>query len=139
MRVRLIAPALLVGLVTAHEMLVPAPAKPVQARTECGDPFDPVWDIMTQDRGSDSMGCRGCHIGPQPGFGPWFGDTKEDVRATFETGINPDGDDLGVIPVDGGRDGQLGQFLHNNIMPLFGTYWGDDELALLDAWLITYE
>lgn len=139
MSVRITVPVLVVAIFVVFGMIIPTRATSRTVRTECENPFDPVWAIMTQDRGADSMGCRGCHIGPQPRLRPWFGDTEEDVLATLETGISPDGTNVGFVPVEGGRFGSLGSVLHSCFMPFNGTCWGDDELALLDAWLINYE
>ena len=107
------------------------------------DLFDPVWATMTQPEGGDSPGCRGCHIGPAPSFGRWFGDTREDVLNYF---INGDG----MILVAGGRQGTLAEALGlvagtNPFMPrdapLDGRFWVDDaslgltELTDLGNWL----
>src|SRR3989442_884586 len=64
------------------------------AHAQC-DPFGPVWATMTQEQGGDRPGCRGCHIGPNPSSGRWFGDTEEDVLAYFTSGA-------GMILVSGG-------------------------------------
>jgi hypothetical protein len=103
-----------------------------------GDLFAPVFAIMDGVQGPDAMGCRGCHIGPKPGYGPWFGDDKATVLQTLETGMTPDGMTI-QPPVQGGRYGTMGSFLHSGIMPLGGTPWDDDQLTILDKWLITYE
>ncbi len=103
-----------------------------------GSPFDPVFAIM--NRPPSQMGCAGCHINSRAQQGiPWFGKDKASVLQTLETGITPDGDQLPVIPVEGGRSGILGDYLHNGIMPLNGTPWTDAQLEILDRWLITYE
>jgi hypothetical protein len=112
------------------------PAPPIVIQ---GDLFDPVFAIMNDGRGPDSLGCRGCHIGPQPGFGPWWGDDRDTVLATLESGVTPDGQVLDPPPLDGGRKGILGRFVHQGTMPLGGMQWDDDSLAILDKWLQTYE
>jgi hypothetical protein len=68
------------------------------------DPFDPVWATMTQEHGGDSPGCRGCHIAPRPMFGPWFGDTEEEVLSYFLEGN-------GMVLVAGCRESRLAQAL----------------------------
>jgi len=96
------------------------------------NPFDPVFAIMTQDRGRDSQGCRGCHIveDPSMAIGPYFGNTQDEVENTFLT--YGDG-----ILIEGGRDSILATFLREGLMPLGGTPWCDAELELLYAWLDT--
>lgn len=94
------------------------------------DPFDPVFAIMTQDRGRDSQGCRGCHIveDPSMAIGPYFGNTQDEVEYTLIT--YGDG-----ILIEGGRDGELAFLLREGTMPLGGTRWCDAELELLYVWL----
>jgi len=96
------------------------------------NPFDPVFEIMTQVRGRDSQGCRGCHIveDPSMAIGPYFGNTQDEVEDTFLT--YGDG-----IYIEGGRDSILATFLREGLMPLGGTPWCDAELELLYAWLDT--
>lgn len=93
------------------------------------DPFDAVYALMTQDRGPDSPGCRGCHIGPEPAIGPYFGNTQDEVLNTFTV----DRPDL----IDGGRGSILAGFLRDGLMPLGGSLWTNCELELLYAWLDT--
>jgi hypothetical protein len=105
---------------------------------QCGDLFDRVFAVM--NRSPKHRGCMGCHIAPEPVPNiPWFGKDKESVLQTLETGITPDGQQLSQIPVEGGRSGELGFFLHNAVMPLGGKPWADKQLMRLDDWLITYE
>ncbi len=103
-------------------------AAPRIARAQT-DPFDPVWAIMTQPLGIDSKGCRGCHVGPDPGLGPYWGDDQATVRQSIEA--------AGLVV--GGRMSYLASRLRAGDMPLFGMPWEADDLTLLDAWLITYE
>jgi hypothetical protein len=107
------------------------------------DPFDPVWNTMTQPAGGDSPGCRGCHIAPQPGFGRWFGDTRDEVLSYFVDGP-------GMFLVAGCRNGRLatalglveGQppFMPRDA-PIDGRFWMDcpdaglTELTDLGNWL----
>ncbi len=91
------------------------------------NPFDAVFALMTQDRGPDSPGCRGCHIGPGPAIGTYFGDTQDEVEMTFTV----DRQDL----IEGGRGSTLASFLRDGLMPLSGSLWTDCELELLYAWL----
>lgn len=115
----------------------------LQSFAEPTDPFDPVWNTMTQVEGGDSPGCRGCHIAPEPGFGPWFGDTRDDVLAYFISGP-------GASLVAGCRQSLLaaslglvdGQppFMPRDA-PFDGRFWVDDpnlgltELTDLGIWL----
>ena len=94
------------------------------------NPFDPVFAVMTQDRGPDSQGCRGCHICELPctPIGPYFGNTQDEVENFFLTF----GD--GFL-IEGGRDSILAGLLRDGVMPLGGTPWCDAELELLYAWL----
>lgn len=96
------------------------------------NPFDPVFAIMTQDRGPDSQGCRGCHIveDPSMAIGDYFGNTQDEVEDTLIT--YEDG-----ILIQGGRDSILATFLREGLMPLGGTPWCDAQLELLYAWLDT--
>ncbi len=107
------------------------------------DLFDPVYATMTQQSGGDSPGCRGCHIGPRPEFGQWFGDTQERVLSFFLEGPG-----MGLI--SGCRDsilaGALGlvdglpPFMPRDA-PLDGRFWVDcpesgvTELTDLATWL----
>lgn len=95
-----------------------------------GNPFDAVFAVMTQDRGPDSPGCRGCHIGEQPAFGPYFGNTQDEVENGIITYDN------GRL-IQGGRDSILANYLRDGVMPPpgFGAQWTDCELELLYAWL----
>ena len=108
-----------------------------------GDLFDPVWATMTQQAGGDSPGCRGCHIDPQPGFGRWFGDTREDVLSYFVEGF-------GMPLVAGCRESRLAAALGlvdgvppfmPRDAPIDGRFWMDcptaglTELTDLGNWL----
>lgn len=99
------------------------------------DFFGPVFAIMNAERGPDSMGCRGCHIGPEA-FIPW-GDARDEVLQTLEDRDPATGEVRGLV--SGGREGQLAQLLHGGQMPYGGVQWSQVELDLLDAWLTTYE
>lgn len=88
--------------------------------------FDAVFAIMTGDPGQ--MGCRGCHVGPKPGFGPWWGNNEATVYNSLVTGMTPDMETLDPIPVDGGRNGVLGVYLTEATMPLFGSRWTQEQL-----------
>jgi hypothetical protein len=101
------------------------------------DPFDAVFNIMNRPR--SQKGCLGCHIGPERTTFTWFGWDRDSVLLTLETGIDPEGEELPRIPVEGGRFGILGTWLHEGIMPLGGTAWEKRDLKLLDRWLIQYE
>ncbi len=92
------------------------------------NPFDAVFVIMTQDRGPDSPGCRGCHIGEQPAFGPYFGNTQDEVENGIITYDN------GRL-IDGGRDSILASYLRDGVMPFGGAQWTDCQLELLYLWL----
>lgn len=105
--------------------------------TPVPNPFDPVWEIMNRDR--QNKGCVNCHIAPDPRIGFWFGADKESVLFTLLTGINPNGDVLDTIPVEGGRFSLLGQWLHQGVMPLGGQQWDENDLLILDRWLILFE
>jgi hypothetical protein len=130
-------PIVLIGIVAASTWVAPG-ASPCRAAAHRNlDLFGPVFSIMNNT--GDNMGCIGCHIGDKPTGFLWFGGDQATVLQTFETGVTPDGEVIGPIPVDGGRNGLLAFLLHNGYMPRYGTPWGDDELALLDAWLSTYE
>lgn len=93
------------------------------------NPFDAVFALMTQDRGLNSPGCRGCHIGEEPAFGPYFGNTQDEVEnyfVTFEDGRL----------IAGGRDSVIARFLRMAIMPPPpGAQWTDCQLELLYLWL----
>src|SRR5262249_31614109 len=103
-RVRLLV---LTGVVLAGVALFvqPQPRARVMAGGCCPDRFDPVFEIM--NRPGSKMGCLGCHIGPRPGIGPWFGPDQDSVRTSLETGITYDGQEMSQVPVDGGRSGYL--------------------------------
>lgn len=116
------------------------------AHAQCG-PFAPVWATMNQEQGGDRPGCRGCHIGPGPAYGRWFGDTEEEVLAYFTSGP-------GMILVSGGRQSTLAAALGlidgiSPYMPRFapidGRFWVDDpdqgltELTDLGNWLDTID
>ncbi len=92
------------------------------------NPFDAVFAIMTQDRAPDSPGCRGCHIGEQPAFGPYFGNTQDEVENGIITYDN------GRL-IDGGRDSILASYLREGVMPPRGAQWTDCQLELLYLWL----
>jgi len=137
MRRSAIVSILFVMFVAAYTLIAPVAAP---SRTlGCGpDLFGPVWDIM--NRIPENMGCVGCHIADEPSFGPWFGFDRDSVYTTLVTGVDPNGDLVFDPPlVDGGRSGTLAINLHNGFMPLRGQPWGDQELAILDDWLITFE
>jgi|SRR6516225_1454440 hypothetical protein len=128
---------LFVALVAACPLLAPV-AAPSRTFGPGPDLFGPVWDVM--NRMPNKMGCVGCHIADRPAFGPWFGYDQDSVYTTLVTGVDPDGNVIfDPPPVDGGRSGTLGIFLHEGYMPLGGQRWGEKELALLDEWLITFE
>ena len=103
------------------------------ATAQNNNPFDAVFAIMTQPRGPDSAGCRGCHITENPdeaiGF-PYFGNTQCEVEYTLITF----GDGELII---GGRQSVLAQLLHDGLMPQGGTPWSDDQLEALYLWLDT--
>jgi hypothetical protein len=80
--------------------------------------FSEVWEIMTRPRGTESPGCRGCHIGPLK-INPW-GDTEEEVLASLQA---PD-PFTGISLVDGGNNGSsLSFMLECGYMPFFGLPW----------------
>ncbi len=135
MKRKFVIPALVIGVGTLALVLFVPGVLPVRASS--ADPFDPVWAIM--DRAPSENGCRGCHVGKKPGEGFWFGSDRDSVLQTLETGVNPAGEELGYSPVDGGRAGWLAWYLYSGEMPLEGKPWNEEQLALLDAWLITYE
>jgi len=126
-------------------LVIPLLALSGAARAQ-NDLFDPVWATMTQESGGSSPGCRGCHIAPQPSFGPWFGDTREDVLSYF---VNGPGSQL----VMGCRQSNLAAALGlidgippfmPRDAPLDGRFWRDDpvagltELTDLGNWLDTF-
>lgn len=111
---------------------------------------DEIWAIMNTETAVDSRGCRGCHIRPDPDpvyDAPWWGNDRLSVYLAIS----------GSSLLDGGRDGTLSQFLHTFDMPYrcedgLRRCWGipdpdyplshaicQNELALLDNWLITFE
>ena len=92
------------------------------------DPFDAVFGVMTQDHGTDSPGCRGCHIGEQPAFGVYFGNAQDEVENFLITY------DSGRL-IDGGRDSVLATYLREGVMPFNGARWTDCQLEALYAWL----
>ncbi len=96
------------------------------------NPFNPVFAIMTQDRGPDSQGCRGCQIveDPSMAIGIYFGNTQDEVEDFFLT--YGDG-----ILIEGGRESVLAILLREGDMPLGGTRWCDAALELLYVWLDT--
>src|SRR5262245_30885624 len=158
MKLRILLLALAAGYLATFALLGPAsgPSR-AQDRRPAGDtpltpavtqtgaaafpvivhPFDPVWAVM--NRAPADNGCVGCHIAPQPVRGFWFGETREEVLETLETGVNPNGDVLQIIPVEGGRMSLLGLWLHAGVMPRNGTRWGEADLLWLDSWLMLYE
>src|SRR5262245_25761901 len=84
--------------------------------------FDAVFAIMTRDAAADSMGCRGCHVGPaEAPPAPYWGDTAVDVLASLEAS--------GVLL--GGRMSFFAYRLQQAEMPLGGTPWGQPELDTL--------
>jgi len=133
------------GTARAQDIALAPPVKVQQVLPN--DPFDPVFATMTQQEGGDSPGCRGCHVGPAPSFGRWFGDTQDDVLDYFLNGP-------GMILVSGGRQsllaGALGlipgmdPFMPRDA-PLDGRFWEDNpclgrtELTDLGNWLDTID
>lgn len=114
--------------------LVMAGATNAQAQV---NPFDPVWATMNQDTGGDSPGCRGCHIGPAPSFGTWFGDDEAAALDYFTNGE-------GAMQVSGGRNSTLARALGlvdgvspymPRFAPLDGRFWEASELMDLGTWL----
>ncbi len=118
------------------------------ARAQLCPLFDPVYATMTQDRGGDSPGCRGCHIAAQHELGTWFGDTEEDVLSFF---LN---DTHGRALVSRGRQSLLARALGlvdgvdpymPRDAPFDGRFWVDDpdqgltELTDLGNWLDTID
>jgi hypothetical protein len=101
----------------------PAPAR-------ANELFTPVYEIMTQDQGPESPGCRGCHIGPNAWARP-FGDAEEAVLAFFESDFD--------YLLGGGCEGSyLAYRLINCEMPMGGRCWDEAELAALCAWIDSY-
>jgi hypothetical protein len=109
--------------------------------------FDDVWEIMNQERGEESPGCRGCHIRPGPPGGSLWGDTQEEVLQSL---LTPDC--TGVSLVDGGNRGSILSIrLECGSMPRFGRRWheGPDDtyseeffqfqLEKLRAWLEQFD
>ncbi len=110
--------------------------------------FDPVWEIMTQESGPGSPGCRGCHIQPMPPQGLVWGNTEDEVLQSLQT-PNPV---TGVSLVDGGNRGSKLSFrLECGTMPFAGRAWheGPDDtypdeffqfqLEKLRAWLAQFD
>jgi hypothetical protein len=111
--------------------------------------FDDVWQIMTQEAGADSPGCRGCHIVAQPPRGLIWGDTEDEVLQSLQT---PD-KVSGIAVVDGGNRGSKMSFrVECGSMPFFGRRWheGPDDpdhpdeyfqfqLEKLRAWLAQFD
>lgn len=98
-----------------------------------GNPFDAVFAIMNQDRGPDSMGCVGCHIGREPVPDQhYFGFTQDEVETYLRT------DDDGAH-VEGGRNSPIARRLRQEgdpaPMPMFGAPWSATELESLYIWL----
>jgi hypothetical protein len=97
------------------------------------NPFDDVFEIMSRQRGPDSMGCAGCHIGADsvPGV-PYFGATQDEVEEYLRT------DDYGYH-VAGRLNSPIARRLRHDgdpaPMPRSGTQWTQDELGKLYAWL----
>lgn len=131
MRFSTVAP-ILIALLAAGSLAfaeLPGAGESTRANMSAGrsngpqDLFLPVYTIMNQDPAT--MGCQGCHIGAQPGFGPWWMSTQEEVLAALED----------EQAVDGGRAGTLATLLHDGTMPFSGQPWGQPELDTLDRWL----
>src|SRR5262249_13945247 len=102
------------------------------------DLFEPVWQIMNQV--PPNGGCVGCHLRDSKiGQSPWFGPDKATVLRTLETGITPDGQSLSRIPVEGGSQGRLANFLSTGFMPRGGRRWTQEELDVLYQWLAHYK
>jgi hypothetical protein len=95
--------------------------------------FRPVFEIMTLEAAKDSPGCRGCHIGSDA-FITWGTYTVETAEETLDQ-LEQERPDL----LAGGRSSSMAELLYNGAMPRLGRPWNQDELDLLDAWLITYE
>jgi hypothetical protein len=100
-----------------------------------GNPFDPVFAIMTLDKddpitGERTQGCRGCHIGPcKVGDIPYFGDTQDEVEDHL---ITEDGGEL----IKGGWDSSIiADYLRSGYMPRGGVPWCPAQLEELHAWL----
>jgi len=100
-----------------------------------GNPFDPVFAIMTQDKedpitGERTQGCRGCHIGPGPvGEITYFGDTQDEVEDQL---INFK---EGELIIGGWESSIIALYLRSGYMPFEGVPWCPDQLELLHAWL----
>jgi hypothetical protein len=93
------------------------------------NPFDAVFAIFNQPRGPDSPGCNGCHIREDEGPAPWWGATEDEVLDSLQR--------AGLVV--GGRQSILAGRLHRGEMPMGGRLWSDEELAVLDNWIIAYE
>ncbi len=100
-----------------------------------GNPFDPVFAILTQDKedpitGERTQGCRGCHLGPgQVCDIPYFGDTQDQVEDHL---INHEDGEL----IKGGWESSIiATFLRTAYMPLEGVPWCPIQLEELHAWL----
>ncbi len=119
------------GHVTSFIAITAASSSPALAQS---DPFDAVWDVITQPAAPDSPGCRGCHVGEEENPpAPYWGNDRDQVRDSIVfSGY-----------VEGGRDSYLAARLRSSDpafqMPRDGRPWNDDELAILDAWLVTFE
>lgn len=124
---RTMSPLKTTGLVVA--ILLTASAT---ARAQNNNPFDAVFAIMTQPRGPDSTGCRGCHITEDPADAifPYFGNTQCEVEYTLIT--FGDGE-----LIFGGRQSVLASLLREGFMPQGGYPWNDDQLEALYLWLDT--
>jgi hypothetical protein len=116
-------------------------------RDSLAQSFDDVWEIMNQERGPESPGCRGCHIRPGPPKGLVWGDSMEEVLEALQTP-----DSTGVSLVDGGNGRSILSIrLECGSMPFFGRRWheGPDDtypdefyqfqLEKLRAWLAQFD
>lgn len=99
------------------------------------NPFDPVFEIMTQERtdpntGERTTGCRGCHLSADGPVEPYvyFGDTQDEVE--YEIVHHEDGE-----LVEGGRDSIIATYLRDGYMPFRGVPWNEQQLELLYLWL----
>lgn len=139
MRIRLTLAGLLVVYLAVSACLGPTliHSRAVGGGGEDKDPFEAVFEIM--NRLPKDKGCYGCHVGPKPSVGFWFGEDKDWVHFTLATGINPDGEDRGFSFLQGGRDSLFGHRLRDGVMPLGGPAWEEKEIALMEKWLAIWE
>src|SRR6266851_2029282 len=71
---------------------------------------------------------QGFQSGEQPAFGPYFGNTQDEVENGIITYDN------GRL-IDGGRDSILASYLREGVMPPRGAQWTDCQLELVYLWL----